>query len=127
MRTENIEALEAAGFIGLFNKSLSESLVDHGMGFKKDRDFIHFVYDTDTPSVGYSFGILDTILEDEFFWITPEQWHKIARFCGIEYTILTQSSAADMTFYVYDYFGAEPIFGKPHNKFMIRMDYENGN
>ena len=124
MRTENILSFVATGFKGIAGRSVQDSITEHEFIYKEDGDFTHFVFSPDHPSTGYSTGILDSnaTREDEFFWVTEEQWHKIARAneCSIE--LVMNLKLPTLTFFVYDYFGAEPIFGKPRNKFMIRME-----
>jgi len=126
MQAHTLVALAAQGFKGVDGLTLATSLQDKGMVWQKGQEYYTFLYETDANSptnsrAEYAFGVIeiDATAEEEFFWVTMEQWHKIAEARGRDVAIVLSLSLPEITFLVYDHFGATPIFASPSEPFTM--------
>ena len=127
MQMQSMIALASQGFRGIQGLSLNTSIREKDFAYKKGGEYTHFVYAADAPNKGFALGIIDSekTRESEFFWVTQEQWHKIARHNLITLETLWEAKVQDLVYFVYEYMGAEPIFGKPSETFIIEVNDED--
>ena len=123
MQVLNMVGLAGQKFKGVDGFSMKTSLEQMGLIWVKQGDYFHFTYETDEEKRIYSMGVIpvDATRESEYNWVTQGQWNKIAEVRGRSVEEIMGGGIVALTWYVYDYFGAEAIFSKPQSMFKLEV------
>lgn len=120
MDIKKIGDLEKAGYTGC-DVSLSISLLEYGMAWKKEGKDYKFLYRFEPVANLFDWGCLNKNTEvfKEFSWIGEKDWNSIFSYLGTSREEWSKRELPDQISDLYRYWGAENIFGGSMSGFLI--------